>query len=80
MKTYTFKFGRLAAGIALESDERFGQVVFLGQEGRGRRYERVTLDRHNPAKVDDKSVVLAAQPRKVTLPRLSNNLFLMSLN
>lgn len=67
MKTYSFVHGRLTDGLPLVADERLGQIVFLGEEGRGRRYEKVALDRHNPpAVVGDR--VLDCETRKVTLP------------
>jgi len=66
MKTYSFNRS-VSEGIALTSDEKFGPVVFLGEVGRGRRYEKVALDRHNPAPAVNNRV-LECEPRKITLP------------
>lgn len=67
MKTYSFVHGRLTDGLPLTADERLGQIVFLGEEGRGRRYEKVALDRRFPPVVTDNRV-LDCELRKVTLP------------
>lgn len=67
MKTYTWQRGVISEGIALKNDERLGQVIFLGEEGRGRRYEKVALGRRNPAKVIS-GRVHEAQPEKIVLP------------
>jgi len=53
MKAFTFSCGKVYLAIKLRTDERFGQVVFLGEEGRGRRYEKVALGKRNPAEVID---------------------------
>ncbi|MBI2326648.1 hypothetical protein HYU91_04660 [Candidatus Collierbacteria bacterium] len=66
MKAYNFVRGHLTDGLALTTDEKLGRIVFLGEVGRGRRYEKVALDRHNPPAVVD-GRVLDCQPRKVTL-------------
>jgi hypothetical protein len=66
MKTYNWKAGNVNEGLALTSDERLGQVVFLGEGGRGRRYEKIALGRRNPAEVVD-GKILEAHPVKITL-------------
>jgi len=48
MKTYTWSRSSLKVGLSLTDDEHLGLVVFLGENGRGRRYEKVALDRRNP--------------------------------
>jgi len=68
MRTYTFSGGQVRTGITTRPDERLGQVVFLGEEGRGRRYGKVALDQRNPPEVNEQNIILAAKPRKVTLP------------
>lgn len=65
MKAYTFN-GNLSKGLAVTNDEKFGQIVFLGEAGRGRRYEKVSLSRQNPAYVID-GRILEADPVKITL-------------
>lgn len=67
MWCFTWHGGKLAEGLAIRADERLGQVVFLGEEGRGRRYEKVALGRRNPAEVVN-GHVLDAHPVKITLP------------
>ena len=67
MRCFTWSGGNVVPGIGLKADERLGQVVFLGEEGRGRRYEKVALDRRAPAEMAN-GRVLEAHPRKVTLP------------
>lgn len=53
MKCYTSKISGLSEGIELIKDERLGEVVFLGEQGRGRRYEKVALGRRNPPPVEE---------------------------
>lgn len=67
MKTFTWSGGLISNGFALTSDEHLGQVLFLGENGRGRRYEKIALCRHQPAEVVDGRVV-EAWPKKITLP------------
>jgi len=67
MRCFSWSCGSLVSGLSLQNDERLGAVVFLGEEGRGRRYEKVALDRRSPAKVEAGRVI-EAHPRKVTLP------------
>ena len=66
MKTYTFH-GSVIEGISLTQDERFGPVVFLGEAGRGRRYEKVALSRKNPPEVRDNKV-FDADVVPITIP------------
>ena len=68
MKVYTFVSGELAAGIRVVEHERFGQVVSLGTEGRGRWSEKVGLFRKNPAAVTD-GRIYDAYPVKITVNR-----------
>ncbi len=67
MKTFTWSNGSISSGLKLVYDEKLGQVVFLGEAGRGRRYEKVALDKRNSASVEN-GRVLEAHVRKVTLP------------
>ena len=41
MRLYTANIRGISAGIRVQPDDKLGQVVFLGCEGRGRRYEVV---------------------------------------
>jgi hypothetical protein len=67
MKCFTWQSGKISEGFALTSDERLGQVLFLGETGRGRRFEKVALGRRNPATTVD-GRVLEAHVAKITLP------------
>lgn len=53
MLCMTWKMGVLTQGIEVVSDKKFGPVVFLGDEGPGRRYEMIQLGRKDPAVVVD---------------------------
>lgn len=67
MQAFTWSSGQISQGIALAKDDKLGDVVFLGEAGRGRRYEKVALGRRNPAAVVG-GKVLEAQSVKITLP------------
>ncbi len=66
MKLFTWNDGEIRQGLTLTQDERLGKVVFLGEAGRGRRFEKIGLDRFEPAEVVD-GCVLEAYPKKITL-------------
>lgn len=59
MKAYTFRSGSLTEGINVTNDEKFGKIIFLGEEGRGRRYEKISLARHSPARIVDGKILEA---------------------
>lgn len=67
MRCFNWQNGKLTTGLSLTSDEKLGQIVFLGEQGRGRQFEKIGLDRRNPAEVTN-GRVLEASPRKVVLP------------
>lgn len=67
MKCFTWTTSGLSAGLQVRADGKLGQVVFLGEEGRGRRYEKVSMSRRNPAEIVDERV-MNANPVKITLP------------
>ncbi len=67
MKCYTWERGTVEVGVVLRDDEKLGKVVFLGEEGRGRRYEKIGMSRRNPAEVINNKVIEAV-PVKITLP------------
>ena len=50
---FTFHGGNVREGIATQEDEKFGKVIFLGEEGRGRRYEKISIARQNGAQVTE---------------------------
>jgi len=67
MRCYTWNGKEIQDGITLTTDPRLGQVVFLGEEGRGRRYEKVALGKRYPAEIKE-GRVHEAHPTKITLP------------
>lgn len=67
MKTYNWS-GSLAEGLPLTQDEKLGKVVFLGEAGRGRRYEKVGFSRRNPPEVAANGRVMDAELQQITLP------------
>lgn len=67
MKCYTFSAGRISEGIAVE-ESKIGLFVFLGEEGRGRQYEKVGFFPNSPAEVK-KGRVYEAHPVKITINR-----------
>lgn len=56
MKAYSFNRGNLTEGIRVSKDDKFGTIVFLGESGRGRRYEKISLANRNPAQVLDSKI------------------------
>lgn len=67
MKCYTTLTGKLQTGINTVEYEKLGQVVFLGEEGRGRRYAKVGLFRRNPAQVGKDGLIHDAHPVKIII-------------
>jgi hypothetical protein len=67
MKTYTWRRGHLAEGIEICETERFGLALVLGERGRGRWQEVITLDRHSPPVVTN-GRVLDCEARAIALP------------
>jgi len=68
MKCFTFAGGKIAAGLEVRKDDRLGDVVFLGETGRGRRYEKIGFFRKDPAEIVN-SFVTEAHPVKITVNR-----------
>jgi hypothetical protein len=66
MQCFTWRMGKLIPGIDVVVDKKFGPVVFLGQEGDGRRYEKIQLARRDPAVVVG-GRIYEAEPRRVLL-------------
>ena len=67
MKTFTWHRGHLAEGLELCEVERFGLAVVLGDRGRGRWQEIITLDRCSPPVVTH-GRVLDCEARTIALP------------
>lgn len=67
MKAYTWHRGQLEAGLELCEVERFGLAVVLGDRGRGRWQEIITLDRCSPPAVTN-GRVLDCEARTIAIP------------
>jgi len=67
MKAYTWRRGALTEGIEVSEVDRFGLALVLGERGRGRWQEIVTLDRRSPPVVTSGRVV-EATARTIKLP------------
>lgn len=72
MKCFSFSNGRISSGFDVQQDAKLGMVVFLGEDGRGRRYEKIGLLRKDPADVVE-GRVLNAHPSKITVNRAQKN-------
>lgn len=68
MKTYSWRSGSLSQGLSVADDEKLGKIIYLGEFGRGRRYEKVGLLRKDPAEIID-GKILEAHPVKITVNR-----------
>lgn len=67
MRAYTVSGNcSLKEGIQTLQDQKFGTIVFLGESGRGRTYQKVGLFKKNPASVNEKGLILEAHPVKIT--------------
>ncbi len=67
MKCFTWNSGKITTGLEKISDEKIGNIVFLGEDGRGRHYQKVGLSRHNPPEVTAERIV-DAFPKTISLP------------
>ncbi|MFA5886229.1 MAG: hypothetical protein WC863_00435 [Patescibacteria group bacterium] len=66
MRTYFWNRGSLIPGISVTKDDKLGFIVYLGEDGRGRRYEKVGLLRNNPAEIID-GKIFEAHPVRITV-------------
>jgi hypothetical protein len=71
MKLYSFFRGVLQSGIEMIADQKFGPVIYLGEEGRGRRYEKISLARREPAVLKD-GRIYEAHPLRITVGKAEN--------
>ena len=67
MKAYTWRRGALTEGIEVSEVDRFGLALVLGERGRGRWEEVITLDRRSPPVVTN-GRVLDCEARAIALP------------
>jgi hypothetical protein len=65
-KSYTWNRGNVIEGIFLINQDKV-PLIFLGEEGRGRRYEKIALGHKNAPQVSG-NAVLDAKAVKITLP------------
>ena len=79
MKCFTVNGERLHAGIYTTKDEKLGTVVFLGEAGRGRQYQKVALFRKAPAEVDKDGRIFDAHPIKITPDKTIEDRFFYAL-
>lgn len=66
MKCYSIKGQTLVPHLRLTTSETNPPHLFLGEEGRGRHYERVHLHKTNPPKLDS-TKLLEAHPVEIKL-------------
>lgn len=66
MECYTFVHGECSKGIQVVQHEKYGQIVFLGQQGRGSRFAAISLDDRRPANIHE-GYLHRAFPREITI-------------
>lgn len=64
MKCFTWQNGVLSEGLYVSEDKNLGKIVYLGEEGRGRRFEKICMLRNSPAEVEN-GKVLDAHPVQI---------------
>ena len=64
MNCFTFHAGKITPGIGVITDDSYGQVVFLGERGKGKKFKMVSLDHSNPSEVID-GVITKAFPKRI---------------
>lgn len=57
MRAFQYHCGKITEGLTLFEDARLGDVVFLGEKGRGRRYEKVALHKKAPPEIHERGGV-----------------------
>lgn len=65
MRCFTWSQGKITPGIQVMDDPDCGKIVYLGEAGTGRRYERVELSKRDPAVVEFGGVIFHAHPRNI---------------
>ena len=75
MKCFTVNGESLHAGIYTTQDEKLGTIIFLGESGRGRQYQKVALFRKAPAETDKDGVIFNAHPIKITPDKTKEDKF-----
>ena len=67
MTVFTWTTEKIVPGIRIVEDAKLGKIVFLGEEGRNRRYEKISLDRHTPPEIAGERI-MEATLCKIVLP------------
>lgn len=66
MRCWTYFHRAISAGIQINNDEKHGQIVFLGEMGKGKTFRKISLDRKKPAVVTD-GMIYSAVPTEITV-------------
>lgn len=77
MKTFKFGHGRISEGLKTFEDSKFGPVVEVGEEGRGRHLKKVGLLRQDPPSINEKKEIQNAAAVKITNRRTGQQFSLL---
>lgn len=69
MNTFTWSGGTVHPGMKISQDKRLGDIIFLGESGRGRHYEKIGISRFRPAEVIDGRVFKARPVKIIPAPK-----------
>lgn len=51
MKCFSYHDGEVTTGFQVSQDDKLGNIVFLGQDGKGGRFEKIAVDSSNPVQI-----------------------------
>lgn len=66
MRCYTYVHGECTKGIQTVQNDKYGRIVFLGERGRGSRFQAISLDNRRPANLYENELHRAF-PREITI-------------
>lgn len=66
MRCFTYVHRAVSEGIQISNDEKHGKIVFLGEMGSGKTFRKISLDRKNPAIIED-GMIHKAVPKEITV-------------
>lgn len=69
MRCFTVSRKQISNGLEIIDNQKLGKVLFLGEQGRGRKYDNVSLSRKCPPAIVEGSKVLEAEVEKVKLTK-----------
>ena len=72
MRCYQFDHAAIHNGMTVTSDEAFGRVVFLGINNQKSKAVKVSMDKNNPAIIDEDNKMIEAFPRVVWTKKKTN--------